>query len=152
MVTKNDERKALEQIKKIIEKLGEDSYIAIAFEGCFEIAEENIDNDMACSMKQRYEMADKEAWDAQKRHSACSDELTKCIEQNKQLKREIETKDQLLEQERSFKREVKKELEQADREVEKQSDIIEKLNEVIERQDNEILKLKARLYDCICEQ
>lgn len=152
MVTKNDERKALEQIKKIIEKLGDDSYVAVAFEGCFEIAEDNIDNDMACSMKQRYEMADKEAWDAQKRHSACSDELAKCVELNKQLKKEIETKDQMLEQAINFKREVKKELEEADREVEKQSDIIEKLNEVIERQDNEILKLKARLYDYICEQ
>ncbi|SCJ78765.1 Uncharacterised protein [uncultured Flavonifractor sp.] len=53
--TKDMERKALEQIKSIVESLGEDSYIATAFEGCFEIAEENIENDFACSMKQRVE-------------------------------------------------------------------------------------------------
>ena len=57
MTTKEQERKALEQIRKIVAGLGENSYVATAFEGCFEIAEENIDNDFACSMKQQYESA-----------------------------------------------------------------------------------------------
>ena len=61
MTTKEQERKALAQIKKIVESLGEDSYIAAAFEGCFEIAEENIENDFACSMKQRAESAEAKA-------------------------------------------------------------------------------------------
>lgn len=152
MITKNEERKALEQIKKIIEKLGDDSYIAIAFEGCFEIAEENIDNDMACSMKQRYEMADKEAWDAQKRHSACSDELAKCVESNKQLKKEIDTKDQMLEQERSFRRGLSKELEEADRKIEQLESRLEERNETIKRYDDELVHLKAKMYDMICAQ
>lgn len=60
-MTKADERKALEQIRKIVEGLGEDSYVGTAFEGCFEIAEQNIDNDWACSMKQRAEGAEKKA-------------------------------------------------------------------------------------------
>lgn len=51
--TKEQERKALAQIKKIVESLGEDSYIATAFEGCFEIAESNIDNDFADSLYHR---------------------------------------------------------------------------------------------------
>ena len=58
--TKEQERKALAQIKKIVEGLGENSYIGMAFEGCFEIAEENIENDFGCSMKQRWEAAQKE--------------------------------------------------------------------------------------------
>ena len=41
MVTKEQERKALEQIKKIVDSLGADSYIATAFDGCFEDAREN---------------------------------------------------------------------------------------------------------------
>ena len=61
MTTKEQERKALAQIKKIVDSLGEDSYIATAFEGCFEIAESNIENDWACSMKQRAESAEKTA-------------------------------------------------------------------------------------------
>ena len=51
--TKEQERKALQQIRKIVKDLGTDSYIALAFDGCFEIAEENIENDFGCSMKQR---------------------------------------------------------------------------------------------------
>lgn len=61
VATKEQERKALEKIRKIVADLGENSYIGTAFEGCFEIAEENIENDFACSMKQRAEKAASEA-------------------------------------------------------------------------------------------
>lgn len=44
-ITKADERKALEQIKKIVEGLGENSYVGTAFKGVFELAEENIEYD-----------------------------------------------------------------------------------------------------------
>lgn len=53
--TKDQEREALEKIKAILDTLGPDSYVGTAFEGCLEIAEENIENDFACSMKQRVE-------------------------------------------------------------------------------------------------
>lgn len=59
--TKEQELKALEKIKKIVADLGEDSYIGMAFEGCFEIAEDNIENDFGCSMKQRAESSAAEA-------------------------------------------------------------------------------------------
>ena len=59
MTTKEQERKALAKIKKIVEGLGIDSYIGMAFEGCFEVAAENIENDWGCSMKQRAESAEK---------------------------------------------------------------------------------------------
>lgn len=59
--TKEQEIKALEKIKKIVADLGEDSYIGMAFDGCFEVAEENIENDFACSIKQRAEHAEMEA-------------------------------------------------------------------------------------------
>ena len=55
MTTKDQEREALAKIKEIVDGLGPDSYVATAFDGCFEIAEENIENDFACSMKQRVE-------------------------------------------------------------------------------------------------
>ena len=59
--TKEQELKALEKIKKIVADLGEDSYIGMAFEGCFEIAKDNIENDFGCSMKQRAESSAAEA-------------------------------------------------------------------------------------------
>ena len=55
MTTKEQERKALAQIQKIVDGLGKDSYIATAFEGCFEDAENNINDDAAYSMKSRWE-------------------------------------------------------------------------------------------------
>lgn len=55
LTSKDQEREALEKIKAIVEGLGQDSYIGTALEGCLEIAEENIENDFACSMKQRVE-------------------------------------------------------------------------------------------------
>ena len=63
MVTKEQERKALEQIRKIVDSLGSDSYIATAFDGCFQDAEENIENDFALSMKGRYLTESKKAKD-----------------------------------------------------------------------------------------
>ena len=55
--TKEQERKALNKIKNIIEGLGPDSYVGAAFEGCFEIAESNIQNDFLESMIAKYEKA-----------------------------------------------------------------------------------------------
>lgn len=55
--SKQQERDALDQIRAIVDTLGPDSYLATAFAGCFEDAEENIKNDFACSMKQRLEAA-----------------------------------------------------------------------------------------------
>lgn len=61
MSTRTEEHNALAKIRKIVADLGENSYIGTAFEGCFEIAEENIDNDFGCSMKQRADAALKDA-------------------------------------------------------------------------------------------
>ena len=59
IITKADERKALEQIKKIVEGLGENSYVGTAFKGVFELAEENIEYDAAFSAKFYMEEYDK---------------------------------------------------------------------------------------------
>ena len=49
MASKDDERKALRQIRNIVDKLGEDSYIKTAFDGAFGLAEGNIEDDAAFS-------------------------------------------------------------------------------------------------------
>lgn len=59
--TKQQEREALDKIRKMVEQLGPDSYLATAFEGCFDLAAENIDNDWACSMADRARRAEKRA-------------------------------------------------------------------------------------------
>ncbi|WP_320973319.1 hypothetical protein [Enterocloster bolteae] len=76
MTTKEQERKALEKIRKIVEELGENSYIGTAFEGCFRDAEDNIEDDAAYSMKSRFEYSEKK--------------LAEALEENKALKKELE--------------------------------------------------------------
>lgn len=58
--TKEQERKAVEQIRAILATLGPDSYTATALDGCLEIAEQNIEFDFADSMKGRLEVAEAE--------------------------------------------------------------------------------------------
>lgn len=62
--SKQQEREALDQIRAIVDTLGPDSYLATAFAGCFEDAEANIENDFACSMKDRWLTADRKLNDA----------------------------------------------------------------------------------------
>lgn len=76
MTTKDQERQAIEKIRKIVEGLGENSYVGFAMEGVLELAEENIREDTACSMKERAEIAWERADKAEK--------------ENKDLKKEVE--------------------------------------------------------------
>lgn len=53
--TKEQERENLEKIKALVAELGPQSYLATAFDGAFEDAEQNIEFDAAFSMKARAE-------------------------------------------------------------------------------------------------
>lgn len=57
MTTKEQERQAIEKIRKIVEGLGENSYVGFAMEGVLELAEDNIREDTAYSMKKNAEIA-----------------------------------------------------------------------------------------------
>ena len=59
--TKQQERDTLAAIRKMVEELGPQSYLATAFQGCFEDAEQNIENDFGDSMKGRAESAERKA-------------------------------------------------------------------------------------------
>lgn len=59
--TKAQEREALAAIQQLLADLGPGSYLAAAFEGCCEDAENNIEYDFGDSMKARYESAKEEA-------------------------------------------------------------------------------------------
>lgn len=76
MTTKDQERQAIEKIRKIVEGLGENSYVGFAMEGVLELAEDNIREDTACSMKKRAEIAWERADKAEK--------------ENKDLKKTVE--------------------------------------------------------------
>lgn len=142
MTSKAQELKTLEAIKKLVAGLGEDSYIGMAFEGCFEIAEENIKNDFACSMKQRAEAAEDRAEGAKKRADGAEAALESARDREAKLLKEIEDyKRQVATAEaRAYK--TKLELEELREQAEDNSQ-----KQAVDDKDLEILKLKAKLYD-----
>ena len=155
-ISKAQERKALEQIKNIVLGLGADSYIGTAFEGCFEIAESNIDNDFACSMKERAEQAEHELKCMQKK---CEDQKTE-ISRLEIWINEWSEKYGKLKDERD---KLQKELDEANEEI---TDLDARLaiaeNELDEADEfkgtkvaeleQEIIKLKAKLYDLMVKE
>lgn len=56
--TKQQEREALAKIKEIVAGLGENSYVGTALQECFSDAEQNIENDWALSMYDRWQYAE----------------------------------------------------------------------------------------------
>ena len=79
MTTKDQERKSVEKIRKIVEELGENSYVGFAMEGVLELAEDNIREDTAYSMKKSAEIA----WER----------ATKAEKENKDLKKTVEKRE-----------------------------------------------------------
>lgn len=65
LASKRNERETLEAIRQLVADLGPQSYLATAFEGCFEDAEVNIENDFGDSWKRRCESAERKLDEAQ---------------------------------------------------------------------------------------
>lgn len=133
MTTKAQERKALEQIRKIVEGLGEDSYIGMAFEGCFEIAEENIENDFGCSMKQKWESAEKKVANLMDERRSAELFLSEKMDEIEKLERSY---NEMIEAKNTWKNDWLKL-----RDEKKEQDA------KVESLEAEIIKLKAKLYD-----
>ena len=152
MTTKDQERKALEQIRKIVESLGDDSYIGTAFEGCFEIAEENINNDFACSMKERAEAAEKNIELARKKYEEVKAKLDQTEEWNEGWHRKCDAMQATINK-------MQEQIDQKNAELHEEK-VARGLTEVdriktddeIKNLKAEIIKLKAKLYDLIVEE
>lgn len=150
MATKDQERKAIAQIQKILAGLN-DSYVCKALEGCLEIAEENIENDFWDSYKDRYE-------------------------REKAKKEELVLKSEKMRQDGDYWKTMYNKL--ADKKAEMSAELNKNLNEIVylkatidamkqermeevnkkdtenleakikvQELENEVIKLKARLFD-----
>lgn len=147
MPTKEQERKALEQIKKILKGLGDNpdnSYVCRAFDGCVKDAESNIENDFADSYRSRYEYREAEC-------ERLEEEIDKANERAKKAESALKLADGL----------VQTKTEEADKWFSKYNAEKSKYEAALRETQNgvaaaktreqelefEILKLKARLYD-----
>ncbi len=150
--TKDQEREALKKIKEIVAGLGEGSYVAAAFEGCFEIAEDNIGNDFSRSMKQ---IAD-----------SAREDLEMAYKENRKMERKVQDQAKVLTEFNEERERLNKENKAANERI---NDLIEEQNYILSEsaenarkynmaeEDNkalraEIIQLKAKLYDYIIKE
>lgn len=86
MATKRNERETLEVIRQLVADLGEQSYLATAFEGCFEDAEQNIEYDWGCSQKRLADAAAEKVTELEARVKELEGKLTQEIAEKQQAR------------------------------------------------------------------
>lgn len=152
MATKAQEREALLKIRKIVEDLGEDSYIGMAFQGVWEIAEENIENDFGNSCQYYVDALHDEE---QKRNQMKDQHTAVILEKNAQI---IELEHEIDRQERELSNSEGK-CEELERELDKVNDQkhdaeieVEELKGSLKTANDEIIKLKAKLFDLLYKE
>lgn len=148
MATKEQERKALEEIKAIVERIGGDqSYIGMAFKGCFEMAEDNIANDFGDSWMDSWasivnendkhideiKKLQKQVEDFTRINADQRDEISKCCTYEEELNDLI----------RDLQRD-KDQLQQGIKEYETENNDLGERNKELEYEN---MTLKAKLYD-----
>ena len=133
ITTKQQEREALEQIRNILNTLESGSYVRTAYQGIDVMAESNIDNDFGISATETIRHLETE-----------SEELKK---ENKRLEQEIKN---ILQIEEVNKKTVQRLHEEHDKGWNLYDESTGKLNAAatqLKEKDQEILELKARLFD-----
>lgn len=154
--TKQQEREALEKIEKIIEALGPDSYIATSFEGCFEDAERNIEDDAAYSMKSRLESAENKIRQGEAERQSMRNSLERECRIVEGLRRELFNAQETCEQKDAEIAKLKSRINELLEDTQKGADyIFEQNNRICELQrraedaEAEVIRLKAKLYDLL---
>ncbi len=143
-MTKAEERKALEQIKAIVEALGNDSYIGMAFDGCFEIAAENIENDWGCSLKKDVEDLEDEVEYFKEQYNSMKEKMARLKEKKDNLREALEAKVSDLEQRNENQAWM---IDNGTKLIREKNDKLWEAENRIEKLEMENMKLKAKLYD-----
>lgn len=151
MTTKEQERKALEQIKKIVAGLGENSYVGTAFAGCFEDAEQNIEYDAAFSMKGQLELTERTAAALRAEKAKLEQDLKEVrahaagVEES--LRRSEEYYEGQLNEMRATLKKVTEDRESTQNTLDATKDQLDDMEHKMLAAQDEVIKLKAMLFD-----
>lgn len=140
IATKEQERQAVNQIREIVEALGPDSYVGTALEGCLEDALTNIENDWALSMTGRWQDAEYKIETLERALTQTADKLIDEGQRADGLQADI---DALNARNDDLRGRLETATANAD---DLHRDLIE-ATEQIRARDEEIIRLKAKLYD-----
>lgn len=132
-MTKAEERKALDRIRKIVAECGADSYIATALDGALELADQNIEEDAAYSTRYYIDKCHAAADDARKAKEAADHDLQIAREQAAEwTKAAVEIKGKW----RTAVADAEKAREDKNKAVVRQAEL-----------EQEVIRLKAMLFD-----
>ena len=152
MTTKEQERKALARIRKIVDELGEDSYIATAFDGVWEIAEENIKSDFANSVSfyinKYYESERKLAC----RNTEAMNKVDELMKENRALTAEVEYQKSEVEFTKKGLADKNTDYVNACGRVDEVSKALRAEQEKTAALEHEVMKLKAKLFDLMYKE
>lgn len=129
IATKDQERKVLAQIKKMVAELGENSYLATAFDGAFELAEQNIEDDAAYSTKY-YE-----------------NQYYQLTNENKKVKEDFDRTTEILAAVQKAHLATTENFEATVEQASKYANKIDDLEAELHYQESIVMELKAKLYD-----
>ena len=135
--TKEEELKAVEKIEKIIHSLGAESYVGKALEGCLDLARRNIEDDEWNSYK-----SISEYW--YKEYEQVYDSTKDTIVEAEDYKKQTEYYKERFES-------TKASLEEEREELARSESHVKLLEAMLEAKNNEVIKLKAKLYDLMVE-
>ena len=145
MTTKAQEREALEKIVSILGTLETDSYVNTAFAGCVEDARENIENDSALSWQDRalyFERRFREEYDARElaytERDAAKDAAGKAGLENAEAQKRVAA--------------LEKDGKRLESELSETRLVLETTAEELRAAHDEIIRLKARLFDLLCAE
>lgn len=140
--TKQQERDTLEKIRKMVEQLGPDSYLATAFDGCFDLAAENIDNDWACSMADRARCAEKRA-------AELEDKLAESVKDYEAAHAVAEEKDAEIAQLKAQLAQMQETARWNSQRCDEEATAAGEAQRRAEAAEAEVIQLKAKLYDLL---
>lgn len=140
--TKQQERDTLEKIRKMVEQLGPDSYLATAFEGCFDLAAENIDNDWACSMADR-------ARSAEKCVAELEDKLSEAVKDYEAAHAVAEEKDAEIARLKDQLKQIQETARWNGQRCDEEATAAGEAQRRAETAEAEVIQLKAKLYDLL---
>lgn len=152
MTTKEQERKALARIRKIVNELGEDSYIATAFDGVWELAESNIEDDFANSVSfyiSKWHQAEDELAHKSGEYLNKVNDLKK---QNRELTAEVEYQKSEVEFTKKCLADKNTDYVNACNRVDEVSRALREEQEKTAALEHEVMKLKAKLFDLMYKE
>jgi hypothetical protein len=134
IATKEEERQVLEKIKKMVAELGENSYLAAAFTGSFEMAEQNIDNDAAYTAQYYI------------------DRVVKAADTEKRIDDELTTTKAMLAAVQEAHQATTENFDATQEQAYKYAHEIDNMKATMNAKETEIISLKAKLYDYMTKE